>query len=267
MAELPVVSAVRVFMAHAPGLVRYGSKPTRDIARDPSVGTAIAAALRSWEAARDYPPNQVFLGALGPDALHELPRPWFGATRIGQRRGAHGELMPEAEFVALLKICDAADLVSLESGFVAEIRPAIAAHPLMSAPDLARLGACVSDAEIETRLNGALPALPLILAEGRRVGCVLAGHEDDATDGAPTMLEPLPEADAIVSTSFFKNRTLGVPTAPPVARVIGLQTKSVNDERRTNTGTGDRMVPTAGPLPPPWRYDDHYGFGTLSCIE
>ena len=96
---------------------------------------------------------------------------------------------------------------------------------------------------------------------------VFLTSEDDATDGAPTMLEPLPEADAIVSTSFFKNRTLAVPTAPAVARVIGLPTKSVNDDRRTNTGTGDRMVPTGGPLPPPWRYDDHYGFGTLSCIE
>jgi hypothetical protein len=96
---------------------------------------------------------------------------------------------------------------------------------------------------------------------------VFLTSEDDATDGAPTMLEPLPEADAIVSTSFFKNRTLAVPSAPAVARVIGLATKSINDDRRTDTGVGDRIVPTAGPLPPPWRYDDHYGFGTLSCIE
>src|SRR5262249_61064892 len=36
---------------------------------------------------------------------------------------------------------------------------------------------------------------------------VFLTSEDDATDGAPTMLEPLPEADAIVSTSFFNNRT------------------------------------------------------------
>jgi hypothetical protein len=28
-----------------------------------------------------------------------------------------------------------------------------------------------------------------------------------------------------------------------------------------------RHAADAGPLPPPWRYDDHYGFGTLSCIE
>ena len=41
---------------------------------------------------------------------------------------------------------------------------------------------------------------------------VFLTSEDDATDGAPTMLEPLPEADAIVSTSFFKNVTLRWPT-------------------------------------------------------
>jgi glycine reductase len=97
---------------------------------------------------------------------------------------------------------------------------------------------------------------------------VFLTSEDDATDGAPTMLEPLPEADAIVSTSFFKNSTLGVASPPAVARVIGLGTKMVAGDRREGIGKGrDREVPAAGPLPPPWRYDDHYGFGSLSCIE
>jgi Glycine/sarcosine/betaine reductase component B subunits len=97
---------------------------------------------------------------------------------------------------------------------------------------------------------------------------VFLTSEDDATDGAPTMLEPLPEADAIVSTGFFKNSTLGVTEAPAVDRVIGLPDKAVAGDRRTGVGKGrDQLVPTAGPLPPPWRYDDHYGFGTLSCIE
>jgi glycine reductase len=97
---------------------------------------------------------------------------------------------------------------------------------------------------------------------------VFLTSEDDATEGAPTMLEPLPEAEAIVSTSFFKNVTLGAPEAPAVARVIGLPTKAV---RRGSTigvhGGVDAALPTAGPLPPPWRYDDHYGFNSLSCIE
>ena len=97
---------------------------------------------------------------------------------------------------------------------------------------------------------------------------VFLTSEDDATDGAPTMLEPLPEADAIVSTSFFKNVTLGVPDPRPVARAIGLPT---GRWCTAAPGWGCMAGPTRtadhGPLPPPWRYDDHYGFGTLSCIE
>ena len=104
--------------------------------------------------------------------------------------------------------------------------------------------------------------------ERRGIKTVFLTSEDDATDGAPTMLEPLPEADAIVSTGFFKNTTLGVPDAPTVERVIGLPYKMVSGDRRTGSGRGhDQQVPTRGPLPPPWRYDDHYGFGRLSCIE
>jgi glycine reductase complex component B subunit alpha and beta len=97
---------------------------------------------------------------------------------------------------------------------------------------------------------------------------VFLTSEDDATDGAPTMLEPLPEADAIVSTSFFKNATLGVPETPAVERVIGLARKAVHRGSRVGLhGGSDDTLSTAGPLPPPWRYDDHYGFGSLSCIE
>jgi glycine reductase len=97
---------------------------------------------------------------------------------------------------------------------------------------------------------------------------VFLTSEDDATDGAPTMLEPLPEADAIVSTSFFKNATLGVADPGPVDRVIGLPGKVVHRASRVGLhGGADSVLPTAGPLPPPWRYDDHYGFGSLSCIE
>jgi glycine reductase len=97
---------------------------------------------------------------------------------------------------------------------------------------------------------------------------VFLTSEDDATDGVPTMLEPLPEADAIVSTSFFKNVTLAVPEAPAVQRVIGLPTKKILRGSTIGLHAGsDGTLPTAGPLPVPWRYDDHYGFGSLSCIE
>lgn len=89
---------------------------------------------------------------------------------------------------------------------------------------------------------------------------VFLTSEDDPTGSAPTMLEPIAEADAIVTTGFFKSEYLGIDPVPSVDRVIG-QEQFVTGRLREST------VPTAGPLPPPTRYDDHYGFGHLSSIE
>ena len=89
---------------------------------------------------------------------------------------------------------------------------------------------------------------------------VFLTSEDDPTGGAPTLLEPLTEADAIVSTGFFKASLLGIDSLPPMERVIGSPTRTIGPLR-------DQIVPAAGPLPMPWRYDDHYGFNRLSCFE
>ena len=137
--EQPVIRGVRFFLAHTPGLVRYGSKPSRDIARDPTIADAIAAHLRSYEAAVAYPPHGAFLGHMHPDTLASMPQPWFTSAAPGTRWGAHGEIMPEEEFYGVLKICDAFDLVHLEAGFVEEARAALATHPLLTAADLERL--------------------------------------------------------------------------------------------------------------------------------
>ena len=95
-----------------------------------------------------------------------------------------------------------------------------------------------------------------------RVGIktVFLTSEDDPTGSAPTMLEPVPEADAIVTTGFFRADLLGLDPLPPVERVIG-------NPQKISGRLRDHYVPTAGPLPTPWRYDDHYGFGRLSSVE
>jgi hypothetical protein len=202
--ERPVIRGVRFFLAHTPGLVRYGSKPSRDIARDPAITQAIGACLRGYEAAVAYPPNRAFLGHVHPDELASLAKPWYEHTAAGERWGPHGEMMPEEEFYGLLKICDVFDLVHLEAGFVEAIRPALTAHPLIAPADLEHLGAGVSEAELAAALQGATRALPLYLRSGRCIGCIHAAHEEDATLAADVLLENL----ACKATAVMAMRTL-----------------------------------------------------------
>ncbi|MDE3075677.1 MAG: glycine reductase [Chloroflexota bacterium] len=62
---------------HVPDLVRYGSKPVREIGRNPGRLEEIEGHLRSYEEAVAYPPHQVFVGNLEPDALRTIERPWY----------------------------------------------------------------------------------------------------------------------------------------------------------------------------------------------
>ena len=200
----PVIRGVRFFLAHTPGLVRYGSKPSRDIHVDPAVADTLQAHLRGYPDAVAYPPNQAFLGAIHPDALGDLPAPWFRHSGCGERWGPHGEIMPEEEFYGWLKIADAFDLVSLEAGFVESVRPALASHPLSTQADLEQLGSGLSRAEIDARMAGDMPALPLFLRDGTRIGCFHAAHEVDDTLAADVLLENL----ACKVTAVMATRTL-----------------------------------------------------------
>src|SRR5499427_9172705 len=187
----PVIRGARFFLGHAPGLVCCGSKPSRDIAQDAGVADSIRGALRPWECARDYAPNQALLGARHPDSLWDLSRPWFESSPPGLRRGPHGEIAPEEELYGLLKIGDQFDLVQLEAEFAEAAREALAAHPLVTKSDVEALGAGVPAAAIDQRLAGPAPAAPLHLRSGRRIGSIAAAHELDQTLAADVLLENL----------------------------------------------------------------------------
>ena len=97
-------------LQHVPDLVRYGSKPRREQERLPQ----IQAALRSFNDAVDYPPNQVFIGNADPDMLRELRRPWWQAASPGDPRGAFGDIMDQLAFYELLAELDQFELVRLK---------------------------------------------------------------------------------------------------------------------------------------------------------
>lgn len=88
---------------------------------------------------------------------------------------------------------------------------------------------------------------------------VFLTSEDDPAGGAATVLEPVSEADAVVSTGFFLASLLDLPPLPEVDRVIG------NPERIAGGHDSIPEGPTAQIRRPPWRHDDHYGFTAISC--
>ena len=187
----PVIRGVRYQLGHAPGLVRHGSKPSREIEKDPALLDSITAHLRSYPEAASYPPNRAFLGGLYPDQLLEMERPWFHGNGESRRWLPHGEIMPEEELIGLLKIADAFDLVWLEEGFTSLVRSALADHPLITPDDLDALDGAKSQSDIEAEVANGAGTLPLHLRDGSLVGCISRAHDEDATLTADVILENL----------------------------------------------------------------------------
>src|SRR5919199_282469 len=106
----PVISAASAVLAHTPGLARHGSKPSRELPRDPELESR-------------------FLGARHPRDLPE--RPWVGAAPNGEGRFAGaGELMPEEEFLGLMAAVDDFQLVRLGGPDADAAATRLGSHPL-----------------------------------------------------------------------------------------------------------------------------------------
>jgi betaine reductase len=190
-AKAPVIQGVRYFLAHTPGLVQHGSKPSRDLAAEPGLASDLSSHLRSFTEASAYLPNRAFLGGVYPDDLLKTPKPWFGMNGESPRWNPHGEIMPEEEFYGLLKIADAFDLVWLDEDFTKDAAADLAGHPLMSEDDLERLGQGHPQSDIEQRMAETGGGLPLQLRDGRTIGCIVRAHDEDATLTPDVLLENL----------------------------------------------------------------------------
>jgi glycine/sarcosine/betaine reductase complex component C subunit beta len=94
-------------LAHAPDLVRHGSKPTRE-------GVDLAGSLRTYEEALGYPPHQVFIGNLQPDRLWAIERPWWRNLVEPKPSGPFGALIPQTELYRRMAEADAFQLFRLD---------------------------------------------------------------------------------------------------------------------------------------------------------
>ncbi len=105
------VLGAEMTLQHVPDLVRYGSKPAREIARLPEINDA----LRGFDEAVGYPPNQVFLGASTPEALNEIDRPWWKHPVAGAGpEGGSGEILTQQAFYDLMIELDQFELIRMK---------------------------------------------------------------------------------------------------------------------------------------------------------
>ena len=174
------IEGVFYSLAHVPELVRFGSKPAREIAANSKLDEKLVNRLRSFEAAVSYPPHQVFIGNLSPDDLRERQQPWYENLIDGApAQGRFGDLVDQESFYALLAKADQFKLVSFDEAWAAS-------HSnLFAAP---KPGQLKSGGEIDALHQR--DALPL-RSGGKLAGCLEAGHAEDVNLSAEILLENL----------------------------------------------------------------------------
>jgi betaine reductase len=185
----PVVSAVKLGLVHAPGLVRYGSKPYREISKSPELLDEISSHLRGYQDAVAYPPNRVFLGDISPDDLKGIERPWFQVKEDAPRLQRDGDILQEEEFYGMMKALDQFDLVWLEESFMSEVKSLLAKNPFVTPKDVEKLGDGKPASDIEAQSVDS--AFPLHTRDGRLIGCFNRAHHEDLSLTAHILLENL----------------------------------------------------------------------------
>lgn len=236
----PVIKGASAVLVHTPSLVRYGSKPEREINKDPALLERIMGSLRSYEDCLAYPANQVFIGNMKPDQLREIEGPWYQSpVDNAQRFSSSGEIMPEDEFYGWLKIVDEYQLVMLEEHFVSKVKEKLKRHPLITPDDLQRLGSGLSLSQIEDNISAG--AVPLYVEKNRIVGCVRAGHEEDKNLTADIILENLANKASGLVAMRHVLRSFDVKPAE-IDYVIGCDEEAVGDRYQRGGGNMAKAI-------------------------
>ncbi|MZQ97641.1 MAG: glycine reductase [Acidaminobacter sp.] len=188
-----VLKAAGYVLVHTPDMIMHnGTTQTVEKAMNPDSEylKKVPEHLRTFEEVVNYAPNQTYIGNLTPEALGKLEKPWVGVDVPGSSRdGKFGEIMPQVEFIAMLKLSDVFDLVKLEKSFMDLAKAEYGKNALATPEELARLGEGDSLAMIEELVN--VHHAEAIYHDGKLVGCVKKAHDVDVNLNAHVMFENL----------------------------------------------------------------------------
>ncbi|OWZ84718.1 glycine/sarcosine/betaine reductase complex component C subunit beta [Natranaerobius trueperi] len=187
-----VIGNTSYVLAHTPAAMRYHGSTLAAERKKNGESDYIKKAenkSRSFEEAVKYPPNQAYIGNISPDTLQETEKPWYeNLVDGGERFSDWGEIMPEDEFLGLIQISDAFDLVMLEENFVSNVKEKLAKNTVMTDELVEKLSG--KDQETIKKAVEEGTAEPLYF-ESNLVGCVKSAHETDPNLNAHVMLENL----------------------------------------------------------------------------
>lgn len=187
----PVLKGASYVLIHTPDMiVQNGSTCNIERATNPDSEFLkdINNHIRSYEDVVNYMPNQVYIGNNRPEELKNLSMPWCNEKIDGKRFGKFGELMPQEEFIGLIKICDAFDLVKLSEEFINEVKPKIENNYQELAPFISKLKGDNIDDGLELINNHKAEGL---YNNNKFVGYVKSAHDVDVNLNAHTMFENL----------------------------------------------------------------------------
>jgi betaine reductase len=247
MSRFPVITAVANVLAHAPGLVRYGSKPLRDLADDAGRLPALSARLRAYEEAVAYPPNQAYIGNRDPEDLRAVPRPWFAALDArAPADGAFGALIDQAELYALLKHADRARLVQLDAAALAQGAQGLVRRGLVTPEAMGAL-APAPDAAIAAAVQRG-EAIALWLGD-RVAGSIARGHEQDESLTANVLLENLSaKATGVLALRCLLQQVAGRVDPGEIDFVIAGSEEAVGDRYQRGGGNIAKAIAEAAGL-------------------
>ena len=199
-------------LIHAPDMLVHGGttqKTERIVNPASEYLVKLHDHLRGYDEVVAYMPNQVYIGGKTPRDLAAAGPTWYDKPLEGaQRYGPFGEIMPQDEFYLLMQACDVFDLVLLEKGFVAEVRPRIEKHPLVDEELLARIGGGAEQADIDKAI--AEDHAEGIYHRGAAVGCVKKAHDIDENLAAHVIFENLVSKASCVLSLLHLARSTGI---------------------------------------------------------
>lgn len=188
-----VIKGSSYVLVHTPDMIIHnGTTQTieRHVNPDSEYLKNIPGYLRSYEKVISYPPNQTYIGNMTPEDLRGYDFPWYDKkVDEADRFGKFGEIMPQDEFIGLIKIVDVFDLVLLETSFTDAVKEKLTNHPLMTDELIAGLksGEEISTIEKEINENHA----ESLYNDGKIVGCVKRAHDIDSNLNAHVIFENL----------------------------------------------------------------------------